>query len=76
MVVGDRLGDLLGRAVADEHRLLAPGDGDFLTERHLAQIVFDGGQGQGVGRRIELVDQGPGHGGDAADGGGDGRRCG
>ena len=72
VVVGDGRGDLLGRAVAHEQRLLALEHRHLLAERHLGDVVLDRGQRQGVGRRVHLVDQRPGDRGDAARGGGDG----
>ena len=51
--------DLVGAAVADENRLAAPFHGNALAFLDRAEIDFDAGQRQHIGRRIHAVDQGP-----------------
>ena len=56
---GARGVDLVGGAVADEHRLAAPLDGELGAGLDIADIDLDRGQGQHVGRGVHLVDQRP-----------------
>lgn len=73
MVVCDRLGDLLRRAMADDDPLALPLDDDLLAQSDLAVVELDDRQRESVGRRLHLVDQRPERGPDGADGGCRGR---
>lgn len=60
MIVGDDALQFGRGAIAHEHRLALPFDDDLLAFLNLGQVELDRGQGQGVGGRVHLVDQGPG----------------
>jgi hypothetical protein len=65
--------DLLRRAMADEQGLAAPVHGDRLADLHRLDVDLDRGQRQRIGGGVEIVDKGPGGGGDAD--GSEGARC-
>ncbi len=60
IVVLDRRGDFPGRTAAHEQRLATPVHHHLLARFDLGEVKLNGGQSQGVARRVNLIDKWPG----------------